>query len=180
MNPSADADPGSDAFRPWAMPVEAVRETLRTDPESGLDEGEARRRLERHGPNRVETIARPSPWRILLRQFRGLIVALLGAAAVLSFFMGDRLEGHAVLAVLGINAAIGFSIEWHAARSMDALRRLARTRVRVTRGGVAAGIDAENLVPGDLVLLEAGDLVPADLRLAEGAGLEVDESALTG
>lgn len=115
-----------------------------------------------------------------MRQFRGLIVALLAAATALSFALGEFMEGLAVLAVLAINAALGFLVEWRATRSMEALRNLVALRARVRRDGRVTGIAAADLVPGDLLLVEAGDIVAADARLLETAELRVDESALTG
>lgn len=165
---------------PWSLAAGKVAEHLGTSTDSGLSEAEAARRLTAYGPNEVAAAPVTSLWRILLRQFRGLVVALLAAAAILSFVLGDFIEGCAVLVVLILNAAMGFGIEWRATRSMEALRRLGRTRVRSLRGGRTLVIDAGELVPGDVVVLSAGDLVPADLRLLESAQLESDESALTG
>ena len=115
-----------------------------------------------------------------LDQFRSVVVALLAAATVLAFLFGDIPDGIAIVAVLLINAAIGFITEWRALRSMEALRRLGQVATRVRRGGQVVSVPADDLVPGDIVILEAGDAVTADLRLLESAKLAADESTLTG
>src|SRR6266542_3947733 len=101
-------------------------------------------------------------------------------AAAVAWATGDHLEATAIVVVLVINAIVGFATEWQAGRALDALRRQARTITRVRRDGFEKTIDAEELVPGDIVVLNAGDRVPADARLIKAAGLQVEESALTG
>ena len=132
------------------------------------------------GRNRLRRHRTRSAIGILAGQLRNLIVWLLAAAAALSFYVGDRPEGFAIIAVIAINTAIGFFTELRALRSMEALRRIARVRTRVRRDGQVQHADALDLVPGDIVILEAGDIVTADLRLAEAANLQCDESVLTG
>ena len=132
------------------------------------------------GKNRLRRHRTRSAIGILAGQLRSLIVWLLAAAAALSFYVGDRPEGFAIIAVIAINTAIGFFTELRALRSMEALRRIARVRTRVRRHGQVQHVDALDLVPGDIVILEAGDIVTADLRLAEAANLQCDESVLTG
>jgi Ca2+-transporting ATPase len=148
--------------------------------DQGLSQAEVRRRRDLHGPNRLREVNRRSAWRILGDQFQSLIVLLLAVAATLSYAFGEWLEGTAIVAVILLNAAIGFFTELRAVRSMEALHQLTRVSARVRRDGQAQEIPADELVPGDLVLLDSGDLVSADLRLLEAAGLQVDESALTG
>jgi Ca2+-transporting ATPase len=121
-----------------------------------------------------------SPWIILKNQFESVIVWLLIAAALLSFYFGDFKEAGAIVAVLLINSGLGFATELKAVRSMESLRRMSEVRTRVRRGSKVLQIPAANLVPGDIVLLESGDLVTADLRLIETTNLEIDESTLTG
>jgi len=160
--------------------VEDTLEHLSVNPEEGLDEAEIRRRREEHGANRLSEAGTASPWKILADQFRNLVIAILAIAAALSFVMGEIVQMAAILAAIVINAAIGFVTEWKAVRSMEALRSLGTVQARVTRDGKSATVDSEDLVPGDVVLLEAGDVVTADLRLIEANGLTSDESALTG
>ncbi len=164
---------------PWASSVTSVTDSLCTSID-GLSQEEATRRLNYFGPNRVLTHASLSPWKILLRQFRSLIVALLVVAAIISIAIGDWVEALAVFAVVLINATIGFFTELKANRSMDALKNLTRQMVRLRRGGDSYTLSADDLVPGDIVIVEAGDIVPADLRILDANLLQADESSLTG
>ncbi|TMM54205.1 cation-translocating P-type ATPase [Sulfitobacter sabulilitoris] len=164
----------------FAMPVRAVTKALVSDPESGLDQAEIARRRAAFGANRLLRQKRKSAIAILAHQFQSIIVWLLAAAALMSFSFGDFAEGVAIVVVLALNGAIGFFTELKAARSMEALRRIAQVRTRVRRGGQVHEIDAQDLVPGDVVILEAGDVVTADLRLLDASNLQADESVLTG
>jgi Ca2+-transporting ATPase len=121
-----------------------------------------------------------SAWEILVEQFRSIIVLLLAIAAVLSFVFAKWVEGIAVVAVILINAAIGFFTELRAVRSMEALQHLGRVNAKVRRDGQVREIRAQEMVPGDVVVLDAGDVVTADLRLIQASKLQADESALTG
>jgi Ca2+-transporting ATPase len=170
----------ADSAPPYAVTPAWVIDALGVAPERGLSAGLVRERQRRFGSNRIGTAHVVSRWRILRNQFRGAVVWLLIVAAVLSLWMGDLVEAGAILVVLLVNALIGYVNEVGAEQSMAALRKLARTRARVRREGREAEIDAAELVPGDVVLLEAGDMVPADLRLVETVDLQADESALTG
>ncbi len=165
---------------PFAASVKEVASRLETDPAQGLDGSEARARLESFGPNRLRRQKQKSVLTILTHQFDSVIVWLLAGAMLLSFALGDIAEGMAIGVVLVINGAIGFLTELRAARSMESLMRIAEVKTRVRRGGAVSKIDAHELVPGDVVILEAGDIVTADLRLAEASNLQVDESVLTG
>lgn len=165
---------------PWSISPEEVLLQLEVTQEKGLSAGEVKRRLSRFGPNLLHQAKKRSAWRILFEQFRSLIVVLLVIAAALSFGFGDWVEGFAVLAVILINAIIGFIIEFKAVRSMEALHRLTKVTVKVRRDSELTEIPADQLVPGDIVTFEAGDLVSADLRLIQTSKLEADESALTG
>ena len=160
--------------------VQDVVEQIGTDLETGLEEAEAKKRIAAHGRNRLRRQKKKSALSILVHQFKSIIVWLLSAAAVMSFVLGDIAEGFAITCVLILNSAIGFFTEYKAARSMEALMRIAEVQTRVRRGGEVRKIDAHELVPGDLVILEAGDVVTADLRLAEASNLQADESVLTG
>ncbi|TGE23881.1 cation-transporting P-type ATPase [Hymenobacter aquaticus] len=146
----------------------------------GLTEAEAQRRLLADGPNATETTADDSWARVLLRQFRSLTVAVLGGAAGFSFAFHERAEGYAILAVILVNALIGFWLEWNAQTSMAALRRLGLSVARVLRDGQIRAVPADAVVVGDVLLLEAGEVVAADAELFEAQQLQVNESALTG
>jgi len=163
-----------------ARPAAEVAAALGVAPQTGLGTAEAADRLQAHGPNLLAKRRAASALGILAGQFASPVVALLAAAAAMSLAWGDLVESLAIGAVLLINAIIGFATEIRAARSIEALRRLGSVTTRVRRGGHVYEISAESLVPGDIVVLEAGDIVSADLRLAEASNLAVDESTLTG
>jgi Ca2+-transporting ATPase len=176
--PARGSDP--DLAGPWSNPPEAVLRALGVDPARGLSESEAQRRLRRYGPNRLRETRRRSAWRILWDQFASLIVALLAVAAAVAFAFDEPVEGFAILAVIFLNAAIGFATERRAVRSMEALRELGHANTTVRRDGGVGTRPADQLVPGDIVVLDAGDVLTADLRLLSGSRLQADESALTG
>ena len=172
----------SEADQPAAWHALAAGEALSllASGDSGLGEAEARRRLASGGPN-VLVAARPNPWwRILGAQFRGLVVWLLAAAAAVALAMGDRVEAAAVGAVLLLNAGLGFAMEWRARQAMGALARLQVQTAVVVRAGRQRSIDARELVPGDVVVLDAGAAVPADARWLAAHELTVVEAPLTG
>lgn len=150
------------------------------DPDQGLRPKEVKRRRQDYGLNKLQEKQRRGPWAILIDQFKSPIIALLAAAALLAFTFQDWIEGIAVIVAILLNAVIGFTTEIRAVQSMKALKRLSQTQAKVRRDGQVQEIPAEQLVPGDIVLLEAGDLVAADLRLIEVSKLQADESALTG
>ncbi|MDO8250042.1 MAG: HAD-IC family P-type ATPase, partial [Rhodoferax sp.] len=150
------------------------------DPGHGLHEDEASRRAQQHGPNEIQGRPGRSLWGQFLDQFKDFMVLVLIGAAVISGVIGDLVDTLAILVIVLLNAAIGFVQAWRADKAMAALQQLAATHATVLRGGQAQVIPASELVPGDIVLLEAGNQVPADLRLIEIAQLKVDESALTG
>jgi len=164
----------------FCMTFQKLAEKLETDLKTGLGADEVKKRLEAHGPNRLRRQKKKSALAILLHQFKSIIVLLLTAAAVMSFVMGDIAEGVAIAFVLILNVAIGFISEFKATRSIEALMHIAEVRTQVRRGGEVRMIDAHELVPGDVVILEAGDVVTADLRLSEASNLHADESVLTG
>jgi len=170
----------SDIDKPWAMPWQEVVKALGVPVDEGLSSSEVRKRRQEYGRNRLRDSERKSAWRILVEQFKSLIVLLLAAAAALSFAFGEWVEGVAVVVVIAINAAIGFVTELKAVRSMEALQRMGSVDAKVRREDQAKVIPAEELVPGDIVLLDGGDVVTADLRLVEASRLQANESALTG
>lgn len=150
------------------------------DPAHGLHEEEASRRAKQHGPNEIQGRAGRSLAGQFIDQFKDFMILVLIGAAVISGVIGDLIDTLAILVIVLLNAGIGFVQAWRADKAMAALQQLAATHATVLRGGQARVIAASALVPGDIVLLEAGNQVPADLRLIEIAQLKVDESALTG
>jgi Ca2+-transporting ATPase len=166
--------------RPWhALPASRVLAALDAR-ESGLSDDEAARRLAAWGPNALPPPPRVSVWRLLGAQFASLVTLLLAAAAVVALTTGDAVDAAAIAAVLVLNATLGFTTEWRARRAMEALRSLEVPEAVVVRGGHPRTIAARDLVPGDVILLEAGRATPADARLIAATELRAVESALTG
>jgi Ca2+-transporting ATPase len=157
-----------------------VARRLRADPERGLTDAEAARRSSQFGPNVLAEAKGRSALSILAAQFRSLIVALLLAATVVAFALGEHVEAAAILVVIVLNAAVGFLTEWKAEQALTALQRQAAPSAHVLREGQEHQIPAAELVPGDVVILAAGDRVPADGRVVRGVRLQVQEAALTG
>jgi P-type Ca2+ transporter type 2C len=166
--------------QPHARPADEVVGALGVDPTRGLLGREVDRRRRLIGRNALA--ARPAvPWiRILRDQVRSAVVLLLVAAVVAGLVIGETVEALAVLTVLVVNTIVGFTTELRATRAMEALASLASAIADVQRDGRRNEVDASELVPGDIVRLEAGDRVPADLRLVEATDLEIDEAPLTG
>ena len=157
-----------------------VLAALSTQSDTGLSEGEVTRRRSQYGPNELVEKSGVSPWRLLWEQFTNNMVLILIAAAVVSGFLGKVTETAAITAIVVLFALLGFFQEYRAEQAMAALKRLAVPRVRVRRDGEVREISAKELVPGDIVLLEAGNAIPADLRLVESVNLRIQEAALTG
>jgi len=164
----------------WSTPTETLLEQLEVDPSVGLSDAQVDARRESFGANILDTAKPRSAWRILINQFQNLVILLLAAAAGTALAFGDHIEALAIALVIAINAAIGFVMELRAVRSMEALRTLADTTSRARRGGHERMIPAGELVPGDILKVQAGDIVSSDLRLLNAQNLQVDESVLTG
>jgi Ca2+-transporting ATPase len=165
----------------WAQSVDAVCRSLSTDPEEGLGGDEARQRLQKHGRNVLVAGAGRGPWEILYEQFTSLMMLLLlGAGLVSGPVLGEWTDMTVILVIVVLNGLLGFRQEYKAEQAMQALKRMAVPEVRVRRGGTAQTVPAEELVPGDIVLFEAGDIIPADCRVVEAANLQTREAALTG
>jgi magnesium-transporting ATPase (P-type) len=169
---------GADAA--WhATPVQEVLERLESS-EGGLSDEDAARRLERHGPNALATRGGNEALRILIRQIRDPLIYVLLASTALAILTGEILDGLVIGAVVVLNAIIGFVQEYRASRALKALTTMAPSAAVAVRGGRKRPVPVTELVPGDVVLLEAGDKVPADVRLLEQNSLRVEEAALTG
>jgi magnesium-transporting ATPase (P-type) len=168
------------AERKWhAMPVSEVLSTLDTT-SKGISDSEAKQRRERYGPNVLPVRQPPTLWAILLHQFMSPLIYILLVAAVVSIALNDYVDAGFILSVVFLNAGLGASQEWKAEKSATALQQLLKIQVRVRRSGAEHKISAEDLVPGDIVLLESGNSVPADIRLLRANNLRIDESFLTG
>jgi magnesium-transporting ATPase (P-type) len=153
---------------------------LEVDPQEGLSSGEARIRLERYGPNRLPEEEGESALRRFLKQFRNVLVYILLAAAGFTGFLGEWVDTGVILAVVLVNAIVGFIQEGKAEEALEGIRKLLSLEAVVVRDGHRATIDAEEVVPGDVVRLESGDRVPADLRILTSRNARAEEAVLTG
>jgi Ca2+-transporting ATPase len=181
MKNAMKADASSHAAARWHhLEMREVCRLLDADVRHGLGAGEVRRRQEEYGPNRVTQRAGTPLWRLFLRQFNQPLVYILLVAAAITAFLREWVDSGVIFGVVLINAIIGFIQESKAGKAIEALSRMVRTEATVRRAGKRSRVPSEELVPGDVVVLESGDRVPADLRLFAVYGLRIDESALTG
>ncbi len=164
----------------YSSEFDAVITALQSDSANGLSQSEAEKRLKEYGANKIEDKKRKNVWLIFLSQFESLIIWFLVLAVGLSFYFKEWLDGIAILVVILINALIGFYMEFKAERSMNALKKLSAVPAKVLRDKQLEEINAKNIVPGDIIYIEAGDMIPADGRLFSASALQIDESALTG
>ena len=164
---------------PHALSIEEVLQQSHSGAD-GLTEEEVSKLREQHGFNEIPGLGKPSGIEMLVNQFKNPIVLLLFGATVISYLLGDYTESVSILAVILINAMIGYILESQAVRSMESLKKLDKVYARVIRNGEMKEVEARELVPGDVISLEAGDMVPADGRIIELARLEINESSLTG
>ncbi len=162
------------------LSISALQQQLESDSNQGLTQAEAERRLIQYGPNQLQEVKGRPLWRMFVDQFRDFMIVVLLAAALISGFIGDAVDTIAILVIVGLNAVIGAVQEFRAEKAMAALKAMAAPMAQVRRAGQICDLPAHQLVPGDIVLLQAGDVIPADLRLLESAELEVNESMLTG
>ncbi|MEO0009486.1 MAG: cation-translocating P-type ATPase [candidate division WOR-3 bacterium] len=160
--------------------INQVLRELKVDRDRGLDPAEVRQRLTRFGRNEIREQGGRSPAAIFLSQFTSVLILMLLGACVVSVFLKEFIDAGAIAAIVLLNAVLGFIQEYRAERTLQALKQLAVPKVRVRRGGHVEEIYSRELVPGDIVLLEAGGHIPADGRLIEAVNLRVSEAALTG
>ena len=165
---------------PWTIDAADVAVVLRSDPVAGLTPEDARERLASHGPNELRVQTVKPVWRLLAEQFTNAMILVLIGAAVITAAIGDLKDTFVILAIVALNGIVGFVQEYRADKAMDALKRMTSPSTRVVRGGETTAVPAPELVPGDVVRLEAGDVVTADLRLLEAQSLRINEAALTG
>ncbi|MGZ9166951.1 MAG: cation-translocating P-type ATPase, partial [Anaerolineales bacterium] len=170
----------STAQQEWhALEAKEVLDHLKVQ-DNGLTSEEAKKRLEHYGPNQLEEAPRPTFLQMLWEQLNNFVVILLIIASIISALLGDYIEASAIMAIVVLNAVLGIVQERRAEEALAALKKLAAPDAQVVRNGSRQSIPAYELVPGDLVFLEAGNYVPADLRLLEAVNLRVEEASLTG
>ena len=174
------ADSGESPVHWHGLDGEAAAAQLGSDLDQGLTAEAAAARLAQAGPNALKETGRRHPLVMLASQFTDFMILVLIAAAIIAGFIGEPQDTIAIVVIVFLNGILGFVQEYRAERAMAALKQMASPQARVIRDGRSGLIDAVDLVPGDLVELEAGNILPADLRLTELAALKVDESALTG
>jgi Ca2+-transporting ATPase len=163
-----------------ALDKNETAKTLESDLQNGLSGEIASRRLEEIGPNELVEKGTKSPWKILWEQLTGIMVVILIVAALVSFFLHEYTDTIVIMIIVVLNALLGFTQEYRAEQAMAALKKMAVPHVRVRRDGHTLELSARELVPGDLVLLEAGNMIPADGRLVEVVNLRIQEAVLTG
>ena len=163
-----------------ALEASAVVASWRVDPARGLAGSDAADRLLQHGANELTRQRAVSAWALFANQFRNVLVAILIAATVLSAFVGEYVDAAIIMAIVVFCAGLGFVQEYRAERALDALRTMLAPMITVLRDGRETETPSRDIVPGDILLLEAGDRIPADARLIESHSLHCDEASLTG
>jgi P-type Ca2+ transporter type 2C len=166
--------------RPYNIPLSELIAEFESDVGKGLNSSEAVNRIEKYGNNTIQSDKGKHPFKILLSQFNNLMVYLLLFAAAMSFWFQEYLDTTAILLVILINAIIGFWMEMQAQRSMNALKKMASVPAKVFRDGKLMEISSEEVVPGDILFVEAGDMITADARIINATQLSVNEASLTG
>jgi len=170
----------NEQLRWHALHAEEAVAAVESDADGGLSAEEARRRLERFGPNALPETTRRSLLSVFLGQFKSPLIYLLFVAAGVALALGHVSDAAVIFIIVFLNAVIGAFQEGRAERSLEALRKLATHKARLVRGGQELIVEAREVVTGDILLLEAGDAVAADARLLHGAALQIAEAALTG
>lgn len=160
--------------------VAAVLEAFHVAPDFGMSDAQVRDARHDAGPNKLRQAEVQSRWKLFFAQFRSVVILVLMIAGITAFAFGQIPEGLAITAVLFVNAVIGYLSEYKAVKSMEAIRTMGSDTIRVRRNGEEKEINSEDLVPGDIIIIEGGDFVPADIRLMEANQIQVNESALTG
>src|SRR6201991_3186148 len=170
----------SDVTSWHAVAADEVSRRLDTNVQSGLSGTTVQQRLAKYGHNRLPEGRRQGPWMRFLQQFNNILVYVLLGAGFVKLMVGLWLDAAIILAVVVLNALLGFFQEGKAEKALDSIRNMLSAEARTVRGGETRLVPSEDLVPGDVVLLESGDKIPADLRLVEVKNLRTEEAALTG
>jgi Ca2+-transporting ATPase len=169
------------AEKAWhSIEAPEVLKELNTDPRHGLTGDEAKRRLETYGTNELKKEEKASPFTLFFNQFKGILIIILIIAIVLSALVGEVVDAAIIAVIVVFCAVLGFVQEYRAERALEALKKMLTPTITVLRGGKEEEVPSKDLVPGDILLLEAGDKIPADARLVENHSLRCDEASLTG
>jgi magnesium-transporting ATPase (P-type) len=180
MDRAANANAANDVA-PWhAMSADEAVERLATNIQNGLDPADAAKRLQTYGPNRLPEGKKQGPFMRFLSQFNNVLIYVLLGAGFIKMMLNLWVDASIIFGVVILNALLGFIQEGKAEKALESIRNMLSAEARTVRGGETRMIPAEQLVPGDVVLLESGDKIPADLRLAEAKNLRTEEAALTG
>ncbi len=147
---------------------------------NGLSKDEAQKRLLQNGPNKLEDKDKKGPLRIFISQFNSPLTLLLMGGALVSLFIGERIDAYVILAIIVLSSFLGFFQEYKSSKALDALKGLVSIKTRVVRGGEKIEVDVQSLVVGDVIVMDIGDIIPADVRIISADGLTIDESSLTG
>jgi len=163
-----------------SMEVTAVLQALDSKPERGLEPEEVESRLRQYGPNELTQEEKASAWEIFFAQFKNILIIILIVATILSALVGEYVDAGIILVIIVFCAVLGFVQEYRAEKALEALKGMLAPTITVLRGGQEQDVPSKELVPGDVLLLEAGDKIPADGRLVEIHSLQCDEAPLTG
>src|SRR5262245_59403183 len=180
MSAAANSDTASEAAVWHSVSVDEVVKRLATNTQKGLDAAEAANRLGKYGPNRLPEGRKRGPFMRFLSQFNNVLVYVLLGAGFTKLMLSLWVDASIIFGVVILNAVLGFIQEGKAEKALDSIRNMLSAEARTLRGGETRLIPAEQLVPGDVVLLESGDKIPADLRLTDVKNLRTEEAALTG
>lgn len=161
------------------LTIPEIEKLLNSTP-TGIDNSIAAERLSEFGKNEIEDTKKKTVWQMLLHQLTDFMILVLIVVAIISGILGDLTDTLIILAIIILNAAVGFIQEYRSEKAMEALKNMVPSNTKVMRKGEIIEIATANLVPGDIVLLEAGNIIPADIRFFETHQIKVDESALTG
>ncbi len=164
----------------FSQKPQEILQKLDTNVENGLSESEVSLRQQKYGPNELIDRGTKSPWKIILEQLSETMVVILIIAAIILVFLGEYKDTIVILIIVALNSVLGFTQEYRAEQAMVALKKMATPKVRVRRGGHISEISSRELVPGDVIYLEAGNSIPADGSLIENANFRVQEAVLTG
>jgi magnesium-transporting ATPase (P-type) len=180
MSSTVNANLTTDITAWHAMSVDAAAKRLTTDTGKGLEAAAAAKRLQEYGPNRLPEGKKRGPFMRFLSQFNNILVYVLLGAGFTKLMLNLWVDAAIIFGVVILNALLGFIQEGKAEKALESIRNMLSAEARTLRGGETRIIAAEQLVPGDIVLLESGDKIPADLRLIDAKNLRTEEAALTG